>query len=245
MELTEKQERYCQLASVGTYADAYRAAYNPSPGYDISSDYKKLNKDPRISRRIWELRTATHKPVEKAREFLLAWWFDRMTYDASEITAHVLGACRHCHGVDGKYQWRLHEFMEELASAETYDKPMPDIAGGFGYNSTRPVNPACEACDGRGKGRIEMGDTGDLSPAARAAFEGVKTTKDGCEIKMADKHKAAEQWGKLCGLDVIQIRSVVEPIPDPEELAALRADPEAAARIYARIISGGDGRAIN
>jgi phage terminase small subunit len=242
MALTDKQERFCQLASVGSYADAYRGAYDPAPGYNHSEAARVLRKNPEIQRRIIELTAAASLPIANAREFLLSWWLYRMTYDPAEISRWAVGACRHCYGDGHGYQWRLHEFMEAVKLAELADNPMPDIAGGFGYNSTLPPVAGCSECDGKGKGRADFADTGDLSPSARAGFEGVKQTKDGLEIRMADKHKAAEQFGKLSGLDVIQVRRIAEEIPDAAELAALALDPEAALNVYKSITGGGSGR---
>lgn len=244
MALTEKQERYCQLAAVGTFVEAYRTAYQPSSGYNIFPDVDRMNRNPIIARRILDIQSATAKPVENAREFLLNWHFARFTYDPAELTRWAFGACRHCYGEGGGYQWRPSEYAKALAEAERDDMPLPDLAGGFGYNATLPPVDACVECDGRGRGRTDFADTRTLSPSARAAFEGVKQTKDGLEIRMADKQKAAESFGKLCGLDVVLVRALVEAVPDAQELRLLRADPDGAARLYAGLIAGGSARAL-
>lgn len=245
MGLTVKQEAFCQLAAFGSYADAYRAVYEPSPGYSYRQDINQLTKRPDISRRILEIQLEAPNPVKDAMAFLINFHFLRMTYDAAEISRWVKGACRHCYGDGGGYQWRLHEYLEAMRQAELASGPLPDIAGGFGYNGTREANPTCENCDGKGKGSSDFADTADLSASARAAFEGIKQTKDGIEIRMADKQKAAESYGKLCGLDVVQIRNLVEPIPDAAELARLEADPEAGLRLYAALVNGASGRTVN
>ena len=71
---------------------------------------------------------------------------------------------------------------------------------------------------------------------ARAAFEGVKETRTGIEIKMADKDKAAENFAKLSGFDVVQVRMLADKLPEEEELAALSRDPMAAAAAYKRML---------
>lgn len=244
MGLNAKQELFCQLAAIGSYADAYRVAYDAKPGYNHSEAARIIRKNSEVQRRIVDIQVSAFKPVEKPLEFLLDFWWQRMIYDPAEISAWAVGACRHCHGDDHGYQWRVHEFMLALREAELTDSPMPDIAGGFGFNATRPPVEGCPECDGKGKGRSDFTDTATLSASARAAFEGVKQTKDGLEIKMADKHKAAEQFAKLCGLDVIQVRNLVEAIPDAEELARLSLDDQAAANVYRLITTGGDGRKL-
>ena len=245
MGLTAKQEAFCQLAAFGSYADAYRTVYEPAPGYNTSGEIHRLTKNPAIAHRILEIQLEAPNPVKDAMAFLINFHFQRMTYDPAEISRWAVGACRHCYGDGGGYQWRLHEYLEAMRTAELADGVLPDIAGGFGYNGTKPPNPACENCDGKGKGSSDFADTADLSAAARAAFEGIKQTKDGLEIRMADKQKAAESYAKLCGLDVVQVRNLVEPIPDAAELARLEADPEAGLRLYASLVNGASGRTVN
>lgn len=235
--LTEKQERYCQLAAVTSYAEAYRTVYQPTGNYNIHNDIWKLNGNPRISRRIRELQAESAKGLKVTREWLLDWWFYRMVYDPAEITAWAIGCCRYCHGDGHLYQWREHEYLRAMEDAEK-DKgaDLPDVAGGFGYDATKGPADDCPNCHGRGVGRADIADTSKLSPAARAAFEGIKETRNGIEIKMADKDKAAENFAKLSGFDVVQVRMLADNLPDEARLAELRADPVAAAAAYKRML---------
>jgi len=236
--LTPKQEHYCQLAAVGSYEDAYRTAYDCKPYSVISSDIWYLNRDPRISRRIREIQAEAAKPLGITREWLLAWWFGRMTYDPAEITAWAVGACHYCHGDGHGYHWREPDFMRALAKAEGAGEPLPDIGGGFGYNSTRPPHSDCPGCHGKGVGRTDFAATTALSPAARAAFDGVKETKNGIEIKMADKDVAAAAFAKLSGFDVVQVKHMLADIPGPEELDDMARDPLAIAAAYKKLLGG-------
>jgi phage terminase small subunit len=242
--LTEKQELYCRLVVTHSDADAYRMAYNPTPGYNINADIWRLNKHPLISQRIRELQVAAVKasPVVADLAWLLRWWFDRMVYDPRELTQWGKGSCRYCHGDGHGYHWRAHEFMEAMAQAETIKSPLPDIAGGFGYKAVKPPHADCPNCDGKGIGREDFTDTSELSPQARAAFEGVKRTKDGIEIKMADKAVAAQNFAKLAGLDVQQVRLIAADVPTDDELASIAHDPVALAERYKRVMaSAGNG----
>jgi phage terminase small subunit len=240
--LSAKEERYCQLAAVTSYAEAYREAYNPNPSRPYHKDIWALNGKEKIAGRIREIQDANNATIGATREWLLRWWYYRMIYDPAEITAWAIGACRHCYGDDHEYQWRAHEYMRELSKAEALvarrvkDVELPDIAGGFGYDATKPPADDCPHCHGKGVGRADIADTSKLTPMARAAFEGIKETAQGIEIKMADKGKAAEQFAKLSGFDVAQVRIMGEKIPDEEGLAALAKDPIAAAAAYKRIM---------
>ncbi len=182
-----------------------------------------------------EIQSEAAAPLAVARDYLLRWWFYRMIYDPAEITRWAVGCCRHCHGDGFGYQWREQEYFTALDEAELIKAPLPDIAGGFGFNSTKPPVAECTSCDGRGVGRTNIADTSSLSPQGRAAFEGIKQTKDGIEIRMADKHKAAEQFAKLSGFDVVQIRHLTD-VPDNATLAMLATDPVAAAAAYKRLM---------
>ena len=242
--LTGKQERYCQLAAFNSYADAYRDAYDCDQGAIIGPAISTLNRDARITLRISQIQAEAAKPLGVDREWLLRWHFHRMTYNPAEITAWAVGACHFCYGDGHQYQWRAPEFMRELALAEASKEPLPDIAGGFGYDIRRPPHADCPNCNGQGNGRPDLKDTSSLSPSARAAFDGLKVTKDGVEIKMADKADAAKQFAKLSGLDVIQVRSFTDAIPSGEELERLRRDPNAAAAAYKAIVAGGKSNVV-
>lgn len=240
--LTEKEEAYCQLAAVTSYHDAYRAVYRPNGNYNISPDICRLNRRPRIALRILEIQGEASKALGISRDWLLRWWFYRMIYDPGEITAWAVGACRYCRGDDHLYQWREHEYLRELDKAEADMRlgvkgvELPDIGGGFGFDATKPPADDCPNCHGKGIGRTDIADTSQLSPMARAAFEGVKETRNGIEIKMADKDKAAENFAKLSGFDVVQVRMLADKLPEEEELAALSRDPMAAAAAYKRML---------
>lgn len=47
--------------------------------------------------------------------------------------------------------------------------------------------------------RIVPQDTTNLSPSASRIYEGVKKTRDGWEIKIADRHKARENAARIIG----------------------------------------------
>lgn len=237
--LTDQMELYCQLVMTGSYADAYRQAYNPSPGYDIGADIWRLNRHPAVAHRILALQNHASKKLSVSREWLLEWWFSRMIYNPAEITAWAIGACRYCHGEDHNYHWREGEYFEAITKAEITKSALPDYGGGFGFNARKPPHPDCPNCDGKGIGRSDFSDTRELSAAARAGFEGVKETRNGIEIKMADKAHAAEQFAKLSGWDIVQVRHLTEDVPSDESLAKIANDPIALANLYKRLMGGG------
>lgn len=77
---------------------------------------------------------------------------------------------------------------------------MPQLRGGLGYRPTREPNPKCPECGGEGNGRIHVADTRNLSPAARMLYAGVKSGKDGLEVRMHDQSKALENVARHLGM---------------------------------------------
>ncbi len=234
--LTPKQEHFCQLAANGSFANAYRGAYDCAPGAVISSDVGRLRADPRIAQRIAEIQAEALKPLAVDRDWLLRWWLARMTYDPAEISAWVVGACRHCHGEGFGYQWTPAEFFAACTAAEATNAPLPDIGGGLDFNSRAGPRDDCPECHGKGIGRTNFTDTSELSVKARAAFDGIKQTKDGIEIIMADRGAAAKEFAKLSGFDVVQVKLLADDIPDAERLAELAKDPAAISAAYERFL---------
>lgn len=131
----------------------------------------------------------------------------QITADRNQLVQHRIGACRYCHGIEHRFQWRTpREFSEaveqHMLKGEAYqaNHPAPDNEGGYGYNRTADPHPGCPECDGLGIGFIILADTTKLPPEALILFEGIKETRDGIEIKMPDRTKALELLGKHLGL---------------------------------------------
>lgn len=243
--LTAKEEIFAQHAITMSYSDAYRIAYgSDNDGYGWREPSRVARRS-HVQARIIELQIQAAKKFKVDREWLLTWWWLRMVYDPAELTAWASGACRRCHGAGHGFQWRDHEYMEALTKAELSDSPLPDIAGGFGYNGDRAPHPECPNCDGKGLGRADFTDTHLLTPSARAAFEGIEQTRDGIKIRMADKNKAAEQFAKLSGYDVVQVRLFMDELPDDAALAAQARDADAIAATYKRIFGPGQRSLAN
>lgn len=138
-------------------------------------------------------------------------WFAIATADPSELIAYQVECCRHCHGIEHRYQWYEVEFQhacekydEERQEVEdegrVFKKKPPDERGGFGFDPNKKPNPNCPHCSGRGVERTVVTDTRDLSPQAKLLYAGVKVTKEGIQVLMQDQAKALEQVARHLGM---------------------------------------------
>lgn len=159
------------------------------------------------------------------------------TADPDEVTGLRTGACRHCWSENHEYHWKEHEYLAELATAEREGRELPEIAGGFGYRKTAQPNPECPECEGEGVVRQVPVDTSKLSPGGKMLFQGVKPTRNGVEVKLADREKARENAAKIIGA----FKEQPGPMGPVVNLnAADLKDPQAAARAYQDFIKSVD-----
>lgn len=133
------------------------------------------------------------------------------TCDTNEIVEIRRGCCRHCHGVEHRYQYRdERELARALADWDTTVESL--VAefehGGVGFDPKREPEPECPHCGGEGGAYVHVKDTRNLSAAARSLFAGAKQTKDGIEVKLHDKTKHLELLGRHLGLfkDTLELK---------------------------------------
>ena len=129
--------------------------------------------------------------------------------DPNELARVEARCCRYCHGEGFGYQWKEHEFEEALAEADEvrYDKqgrkvtkPLPDWAGGMGFDQTKDPHPDCPRCMGEGHKVTIVTDTRDLSEAGRALYKGTKVDRNGnIEVLMHDQEAARRFYAQLVG----------------------------------------------
>lgn len=254
--LTARQEGFAVAVAMGsTKADAYRKHYK-TEGWSpqaVSEAANRVATLPHISARIVELST---KKAEVAQgEFdmtvrkLLQTYFEIAFTDPNDLTSMRVGACRHCWGEDGLYQWKDFEYEEALADwqrrhhtwemqpgTKRGDEPqMPDLAGGLGFRFTREPNPHCKKCEGEGVERMRIQDTTKLSPGALHLYRGVQKTKDGIKILFGDKDKSLENIGRILGAFDDRLRLDLKGTV--AAIGLTTTDPVEAASLYERMLT--------
>lgn len=137
----------------GNASDAYRKAGYRAKDPDVCA--AKLLVNASIAAAI-----AEHRPKIEARaeakfnlrlDGILESLAHIATVDRTRITGHRIGACRYCHGIEHRYQWRTpREFSEaveqHMLKGEAYqaNHPAPEMEGGYGYRRT-PTAPSVMA----------------------------------------------------------------------------------------------------
>ncbi len=228
---------------------AYQFCYDAE-----NSSYETCRKEgarllelPDVARAIAERKSLATEPGAADVAWLFHRFLEMGTADPRELIGLKVGCCRYCHGVDHGYQWREREYMEALDQAERRANrqglgdpqvPLPDPAGGFGFNATLPPVPECPQCHGEGLERFVPRDTDNLSPQALLLFGGVKVKKDGYEIIMADRGKALELAGRIMGAfkDNVAFTGAIAHLHNVGELRKL--DPQEASKQYRDFIAG-------
>lgn len=251
--LTEKQEKFAQLVGAKGLgqSEAYRQSYDASRSNNqtVWTRACELLKDAKIAARVEELRTMRNNAVVNEIAFdikrLMETYVAIALVDPNELISQRVGACRHCHGIDGAYQWKEAEYLKAVRDwdADPIDrktgllKQAPDPSGGFGYRFTAPPNPECVECEGEGVWRVVPMDTTKLSPGAKHLYRGVQQTKEGVKIIFANQDKALENIGRILGAFDDKLRVDLKGRVDSLKLTTT--DPKEAADAYAQMIGGG------
>lgn len=221
---------------------AYRRVYNPPAHLTSAELWRRADqalKAPAVLAYIEELQQRALVNVLISAQDIIQDWVDICSADPNELIRHVRVNCRYCRGFDHGYQWVESELLEAQANAIAIGaQVMPDGTGGVGFNGTLPPVETCPRCFGLGVGEVIVADTTQLSGSARKLFRGVKVTKNGIEVVMADQDAARKQLAECMGL--LKGEGFKPPLP-PDTQAADRvanaADPIEAAAEYRRMVT--------
>ena len=213
--LTEKQAAFvAHYVETRSALRAYRHAYDCSRSSDntvhrMAYDLMRVaHVKQAIDEGLEEQRRAALDGIEFTVKDALVSLLEVASADPNELIGLRVGCCRYCHGDQHRYQWREREYLEAVADVERRQArlkegddaiPLPDPAGGFDYDHTRPPHDECPECRGEGVERIVARDTTKLSRGARMLYRGVKPTRNGIEILLADQGKALENAIRIIG----------------------------------------------
>jgi len=211
--LTPKQQRFVDeyMVDLNATQAAIRAGYSPDTAAAIG--YENLQK-PQIHAALQEAREAQQERTGITADRVLREIALMALADSRELVEGKKGCCRHCWGEGHRAQ---HTVGEQNRRMEDHAKKggLPaefDHEGGIGYNPHRPPHHDCPDCMGDGRLHVVFKDTRDFSPSAVALYAGIKTTKDGVEVKMHSKMDAIEKLAKHLGLYELDNRQKGDPL---------------------------------
>jgi phage terminase small subunit len=254
--LTEKQ---------ASFVEHYVSYRNATQAYDFAYDAREGSYETRRLEGHRMLQKPHIQAAIKARQAIathetgmgVAWLLERFlriaNADPRELIGLKIGCCRRCYGEGHEFQWRQHEYLEEMKKVDQANAlreqggwkartepaaPYPDLAGGFGFNATLAPLESCPHCHGEGVERFVPRDTDKLSDDALLLYGGVKVKKDGYEIIIADQSKAAELAGRIMGAfnDKLQVSGAIGAMVAVADLRKI--DPAEAAKAYRDMIAG-------
>jgi phage terminase small subunit len=227
-------------------AAARAAGYSPGSSYAAA---KTLMADVDVVAAIQLKREAVGQLTNISALTVLQRWLDIATADPSRIVRVRRLNCRYCWGHEHRYQWTDWEFAEKAARVMDWQPskmhpvrpPFPDASGGFGFHFNADPCPDCPRCLGEGHVDVFLADTSTLTGAERALYAGVKTTKDGIEVKFHDQQAAWDNLRDYFGM----IRKDGAPLPlnpngndDPGIIDVLPDDPVKLGLMYAALTKG-------
>jgi hypothetical protein len=167
---------------------------------------------------------------------------DVATADPRELISLHRDSCRYCYGIDHRRQWILSEYETAVREAIRDGQQPPGFEGGIGYNATRPPNPECPECFGRGIETVIVADTRKLSPQAAKLYAGVQQTKDGVKALGRNQNEALMALGRYLGM--FKDRSELSgPGGGPIPMATANINLRELTRAELMIIASGGGTA--
>ncbi|CNB66807.1 Terminase small subunit [Yersinia frederiksenii] len=180
---------------------AYKRAGYKCEGLTGAAAARRLYRHVSVNKAIRDSMEAREKRTHITQDAVLNWWWDIATANANEISEFRRLCCRHCWGIENKYQWiNEQEYQEESEKRTDNGKPAPLDDGGYGFDSTLDPNPDCPRCNGEGQGRAHFHDSRDLSVSALRLYAGVKQGKFGLEVITRNQDDALKMVGQHLGM---------------------------------------------
>jgi phage terminase small subunit len=177
---------------------AIRAGYAERSAAEIACE---LLRKPQIQAAIARRLAAAADAAQVSAELVISELYQLATADSRELMRVETDCCRHCYGIEHRYQWTPAEFVRAANDAIKNGTPAPELAGGVGFDPRRPPVDSCVECHGRGVERVVITPSKKLSRGAARLISSVKQTKDGCiELKTRDQDGALLALAKITGV---------------------------------------------
>ena len=136
-----------------------------------------------------------------------------LSADPRELVELITLACRHCHGVEHRYQRTIGEYRVDMSKAQISGQPFSEM-GGYGFDPHLGPADDCPECFGKGVVEERLKDTRFLSPAAAALYMGAKRGKHGIEVGMRSKDAARQQAALFLGMNKETLKVLSKDMKD-------------------------------
>ncbi|NHK97479.1 terminase small subunit [Rubrivivax benzoatilyticus] len=208
--LPPREEAFATLLAKGrNQTDAYLEVFPRSRTWKRKTVWTRaheLASSAQIRERVHYLMAAAAKANEVDVALVLKEYLTRLRADPRELTEIRVSACRYCWGAGHRRQFTdgeledaraRHDDLRAACVAAGKDDPGEfDERGGGGYSRALKPNADCPTCGGDGEARVRLRDSETYSEGAIALFGGVKETKEGIEVKLADRDHALMQLAR-------------------------------------------------
>lgn len=201
---------YYYALSDNAYDSAIKAGYSENTA---NTSITLLRKSKVVSDAVAWLREQRAARIGIEGDDLMRLWISRLTFDVNEIMEYRVSCCPYCWTPDptrplrtpagveyerDKWNKERRQILRLDPEADPGEYPGYDLPF---WDKRRPPNPDCPNCFGHGCGELILKDTRNLSPAARAAYEGIEQGSKGeLKIKLTSREKAEENLAKALGL---------------------------------------------
>jgi phage terminase small subunit len=183
---------------------AYQKVYGVTKKNVAAVNAARLLTNAKVVEKVAAKQKARSERVQVTGDDVLRRFWMIASADPNELSELRRTCCRYCYGVDHGYQLTDRELSEREAQHRARKNPKPtdvyDDLGGGGFNPRLAPHPECPDCGGEGEAHAFFKDTRHLSEAAKMLYAGVKTTKEGIEVKVLDQQVALQNVAKLLGL---------------------------------------------
>lgn len=232
--LTKFEKEFAiRFMEMGNQDAAYKAVYHNKIAKQNLSDNAikigaaKMLKNPDIVAFIQEVRGELAGTALVDIQQLVIDLAQMATTDINEIVQIRRECCRHCWGIDNRYEWSEYEYEKAMTEHEKKAQtdpslPLPDVSGGFGWHPHRDANADCPVCFGDGVMNTWIADSRTLSPGARKLYNGFRYDKNGnMEVLLNSREEAQTKlmrifgaWNPVKGAAPGAIRDAADRIDD-------------------------------
>jgi phage terminase small subunit len=242
--LNDKQKRFCEeyLKDLNGAQAYIRAGYAVKDEAVARSAAARLLADVAAQELIATLQKERAERTGTDADMVVTAWREIATANPNDLMEFRRGCCRHCWGVNFRYQRTPREMeghrahFEQTVRNRLDDKKLDDDPGlraalhselmegfdeegGIGFNSTKDANPECPECFGEGVGYAYFKDTRKVPAPALRLYGGVKVTKEGIEVKVHSQERALEMLARHNGM-LVEKSEVSGPGGAPIPVAA-------------------------